>query len=54
MGIDPDIEIVQEETKLPHLECLSLHLGDHTRDADDVSRVSDFNRFLLTSLCACI
>ena len=37
---DPDIEIVQEDTKLPHLECLCLHLGDHTRDSDEVRRVS--------------
>jgi len=53
MGIDPDIEIVQEDVKLPHLECLCLHLGDHTRDAEDVSRVSDSNDFLLTSLRTC-
>ena len=31
-GADPDIEIVHEDVKLPHLECLCLHLGDHTRD----------------------
>jgi hypothetical protein len=40
MGADPDIEIVQEDVRLPYLECLGLHLGDHTRDTEDVSRVS--------------
>lgn len=57
MGMDPDIEIVHEDVKIPHLEYLCLQLGDHTRDADDVSRVSD----CLTSHtshvffpCACI
>ena len=39
-GIDPDIEIVQEDVRLPHLECLCLHLGDHTRDSDEVRCVS--------------
>ena len=53
MGIDPDIEIVQEGVKLPRLGCLCLHPGNHTRDAEDVSRVSDFDDFLLTSLCTC-
>ncbi|KAF9648584.1 hypothetical protein BDM02DRAFT_3115205 [Thelephora ganbajun] len=33
--IDPDIEIVPEDVRLPYLECLCLHLGDHTRDTDD-------------------
>ena len=42
MGADPDIEIVQEDVKLPHLECLCLHLSDHTRDTEDVSNVSSF------------
>ena len=42
-GVDPDVEIVQEDVKLPHLECLCLHLGDHTRDTDDVRPVSNFN-----------
>ena len=41
MGADPDIEIVHEDVKFPHLECLCLHLGDHTRDTEDVSLVSD-------------
>lgn len=45
-GDRPDIEIVQDSIKLPYLECLSLQLGDRTKDAYDVSRVSDFNRFL--------
>lgn len=39
---DTDIEIVHEDVKLPHLECLCLHLGDHTRDTQDVRRVSNF------------
>lgn len=42
VGADPDVEIVQEDVKLPHLECLSLHLGDHTRDTEDASLVSTF------------
>ena len=46
MGADPDIEIVQEDVRLPHLECLCLHLGDHTRDNDDVNHVSIFNHRL--------
>ena len=49
MGADPDIEIVPEDIKLPHLECLCLHLGDHTRDTEDVSRVSDFSAPLALS-----
>ena len=48
-GIDPDIEIVQD-VKLPHLECLCLHLGDHTRENDDVRRVSNFDHSRLTFL----
>lgn len=52
--IDPDVEIVQEDVKLPHLECLCLHLGDHTRDSEDVSPVSNFllplSHFLCTSI----
>lgn len=42
MEADPDIEIVQEDVKLPHLESLCLHLADHTRDTEDVSPVSTF------------
>lgn len=34
MATDPDIEVVQD-IKLPHLECLCLHLGDHTRNTED-------------------
>ena len=51
MGIDPDIKTIQEGVKLLRLECLRLHIEDHTRDAENVSRVSDSNDFLLTSLC---
>lgn len=42
MAADPDVEIIHEDAKLPHLECLCLHLGDHTRDTEDVSPVSVF------------
>lgn len=41
MATDPDIEVVQD-IKLPHLECLCLHLGDHTRNTEDVRPVSNF------------
>lgn len=35
LAADPDIEIVDEDVKIPHLECLCLHLGDHTRDGEE-------------------
>lgn len=40
VGIDPDVEIAHGDVKLPHLECLCLHLGDHTRDSNEVRHVS--------------
>jgi len=52
IGIDPDVEIVQEDVKLPHLECLCLHLGDHTRDNDEVGRVSTLIT-AISHLCTC-
>ena len=54
VGADPDIEIFQENVKLPHLEGLCLHLGDHTRDNDDVNHVSIFNHRLPLHFCTCI
>ena len=53
VGADPDIEIFQENVKLPHLEGLCLHLGDHTRDNDDVNHVSIFNHRLPLHFCTC-
>jgi len=52
-GIDPDIEIVQEDVRLPHLECLCLHLGDHTRDSDEVRCVSALIA-AISHICTCI
>lgn len=49
---DPDIEIVQEDAKLPHLECLCLHLGDHTRDSDEVRHVSTLIT-AISHICTC-
>ena len=40
MRADPDIEIVQKDVNLPHLECLCLHLSNHTRDTEDVTDIS--------------
>ena len=42
MGANPDIKIVHEDAKFPHLECLCLHVGGHIRDTEDVSFISDF------------
>jgi len=50
MGADPDIEIVQENVKLPHLECLCLHLGDHTRDTEDAERARNAIVTVIASL----
>ena len=48
------IEFVQEDVTLPHLERLCLHLGDHSRDNDDVNHVSIFNHHLPSHSCTCI
>jgi hypothetical protein len=54
VAADPDIEIVREDAKLPHLECVCLHLGDHTRDTEDVSPVSVVKRHKLSHFCTYI
>jgi len=53
LEVDPDIEIVQEDAKLPHLECLCLHLGDHTRDSDEVIHVSTVIA-AISHVCTCV
>ena len=53
IGTDPDVETIQEEVMLPHLECLCLHLGDHTRDNDEARRVST-PITAISHVCTCI
>ena len=53
IGTDPDVETIQEDVKPPHLECMFLHLGGHTRDNDEVRRVSTLIT-AISHLCACM